>query len=183
MKVEGHDQYQELMDGSRRLTRRNRKYLKLFTPFQAGKSGPTYKEPEYQTESAGNKGTQVGLSDHQGGVVGREPGHPGVAPARGAGQKQQHEEGRYQPVPPGPLVKAAPECVEPAAQGAAYQDVVQEPAVKLLAAVQVATPARRSTRTGRGTTTKYQDYVQCLSCRNTGEQSWPALEEDEGHKW
>ena len=49
MKVEGHDQYQVLMDGSRRLTRRKRKYFKLFTPFQAGKFGPTYQEQEYQT--------------------------------------------------------------------------------------------------------------------------------------
>ena len=158
MEVEGHDQYKV-----QRTLEEEHEILETFHSVQSMKVWATYQEPEYQTESAGNKGTQVGLSDHQGGVVGREPGHPGVAPARGAGQKQQHEEGRYQPVPPGPLVKAAPECVEPAAQGAAYQDVVQEPAVKLLAAVQVATPARRSTRTGRGTTTKYQDYVPCLS--------------------
>ena len=33
LKCEGFDQYQVLIDGSRRLTRRNRKYLQLFTPF------------------------------------------------------------------------------------------------------------------------------------------------------
>ena len=31
---EGFDQYMLMIDGSRRLTRRNRKYLRLFTPFQ-----------------------------------------------------------------------------------------------------------------------------------------------------
>ena len=34
MKAEGFDQYQVMVDRSRRLTRRNRRYLRLFTPFQ-----------------------------------------------------------------------------------------------------------------------------------------------------
>ena len=34
VKCEGFDQYQVMIDGSRRLTRRNRKYLRMFTPFQ-----------------------------------------------------------------------------------------------------------------------------------------------------
>ena len=34
MKAEGFDKYQIMIDGSRRLTRRNRRYLRLFTPFQ-----------------------------------------------------------------------------------------------------------------------------------------------------
>ena len=84
--------------------------LKTFHSVQAGKSGPTYQEPEYQTESAGVKGTHIGPSDHQGEVVGCEPGHPGVVPKRGAGQKEEHEEGRYQPASPGPLDKSTPEC-------------------------------------------------------------------------
>ena len=48
MKEEGHDQYQVLIDGSRRLTKRNRKFLKLFTPFKLGQSGPIYQKPAYQ---------------------------------------------------------------------------------------------------------------------------------------
>ena len=71
------------MDESRRLTRRKRKYLKLFTLFQEGKSRSTYQEAEYRTESARAKGTQVDPSDHQGGAVGHEPGHTGVVPAGG----------------------------------------------------------------------------------------------------
>ena len=50
IKVEGNDQYQVLIDKSRRLTRRNRKFLKLFTPFKPGMSGPTYQEPAYQVQ-------------------------------------------------------------------------------------------------------------------------------------
>ena len=34
MSCEGLDQYQVMIDGSRRLTRKNRRYLRLFTPFQ-----------------------------------------------------------------------------------------------------------------------------------------------------
>jgi hypothetical protein len=35
IKCEGFDQYQVMIDGSRRLTRRNRRYLRLFTPFHS----------------------------------------------------------------------------------------------------------------------------------------------------
>ena len=38
VKCEGFDQYQLMIDGSRRLTRRNRKYLRMFTPFQPPQS-------------------------------------------------------------------------------------------------------------------------------------------------
>jgi hypothetical protein len=34
MKCEGYDQYQVMVDGSRRLTRRNRKFLRPFTPYK-----------------------------------------------------------------------------------------------------------------------------------------------------
>jgi hypothetical protein len=34
MKCEGYDQYQLMLDGSRRLTRRNRKFLRPFTPYK-----------------------------------------------------------------------------------------------------------------------------------------------------
>ena len=40
VKCEGFDQYQVMIDGSRRLTRRNRRYLRLFTPFQPNMSVP-----------------------------------------------------------------------------------------------------------------------------------------------
>ena len=33
VKCEGYNQYQVMVDGSRRLTRRNRKYLRMFTPY------------------------------------------------------------------------------------------------------------------------------------------------------
>jgi hypothetical protein len=34
MKCEGYDQYQVMLDGSRRLTRRNMKFLRPFTPYK-----------------------------------------------------------------------------------------------------------------------------------------------------
>ena len=40
VKSEGFDQYQVIVDGSRRLTRRNRRYLRLFTPFQPNMTMP-----------------------------------------------------------------------------------------------------------------------------------------------
>jgi hypothetical protein len=33
VKIEGNDQYMVVVDGSRPVTRRNRKYLKLFKPY------------------------------------------------------------------------------------------------------------------------------------------------------
>ena len=38
VKYKGFDQYQVMIDGSRRLTRRNRRYLRMFTPFHTNKS-------------------------------------------------------------------------------------------------------------------------------------------------
>ena len=40
VKSEGFDQYQVMIDGSRRLTRRNRRYLRLFSPFQPNMTMP-----------------------------------------------------------------------------------------------------------------------------------------------
>ena len=40
VKCEGFDQYQVMIDGSRRLTRRNRKYLRMFTPYRPISSKP-----------------------------------------------------------------------------------------------------------------------------------------------
>ena len=40
MKSEEFDQYQIMIDGWRRLTRRNRRYLRLFTPFQPNMTVP-----------------------------------------------------------------------------------------------------------------------------------------------
>ena len=40
MNAEDFDQYQVMVNGSRRLTRRNRRYLRLFTPFQPNMTVP-----------------------------------------------------------------------------------------------------------------------------------------------
>jgi hypothetical protein len=40
MKAEGFDQYQVMVDGSRRLTRWNKRYLRLFTHFQPNMTMP-----------------------------------------------------------------------------------------------------------------------------------------------
>ena len=40
VKSEGLDQYKVMIDGSRRLTRRNRRYQRLFTPFQPNMTLP-----------------------------------------------------------------------------------------------------------------------------------------------
>ena len=79
VKCEGHDQYQVVVDGSRRLTRRNRKFLRLFTPYV-----PTINDPQetdvrqYITDPVG-KQVQAAL-----------PGHM---------QHQDHVQPNQQPVP------------------------------------------------------------------------------------
>ena len=173
LKVEGNDQYQVLIDGSRRLTRRNRKFLKLFTPFKPGMSGPTYQEPAYQVQP--EEPAQVASPPRpareeavrprpaQGGA-GRDglpsevragPVRPRVQqPSGGPGQAEQHGEWQYQPLSACPatgtvedlLDWVVPKSVVPVGD----QQQSQQPAA--VTPPSVTMTHRRSTRAGRGRT-------------------------------
>ena len=195
IKVEGNDQYQVLIDGSRRLTRRNRKFLRLFTPFKPGMSGPTYQEPAYQVqpeqpakeasqprpaseETVRPRPAQVGAgrvgppSAEQAGPVQQRVQQPSGGPD----QVEQHGEWQYQPLSACPargtvddlLNWAVPKSVVPVST----EQQSQQPVAMTPASV---TP-RRSTRTGRGENPKYKDFVSAMSCRSKYVLEFPALE-------
>ena len=181
MKEEGYDQYQVLIDGSRRLTRRNRKFLKPFTLFKPGMSGPTYQEPAYQTlpqvptpqptqrsQTRPAQSSEVQLSPVKPSGVQSRPAQLSGASRDVAEGAQQYGGGSHQPLstyPESGTVRdqvdgTIPTRVEP----------VGQPPVTITP-TSVLTPApRRSTRAGRGQTKKYEDYVQNISFRHNYEQ-------------
>ena len=153
VKCEGHDQYQVVVDGSRRLTRRNRKFLRLFTPYV-----PTISDPQetgvrqYITDSLG-KQVQAAL-----------PGHM---------QHQDHVQPNQQPVlqhhvPDKQLVmqdngaghvQTWPEDSREDDGPMEQQHQRAEPSIQQDQGNQ--TP-RRSSRARKGQTSKYDDFVRSI---------------------
>ena len=113
VKCEGFDQYQLMIDGSRRLTRRNRKYLRMFTPFQPPQSmiggdarsappragavkpavsKPASKQPSQRLPGHVQQDEQRQQGHEQGGDQAQVPGQHGHQHRQGA---QQEEHGGY----------------------------------------------------------------------------------------
>jgi hypothetical protein len=118
IKCEGFDQYQLMLDGSRRLTRRNRKYLRLFTPFQppqatlggdarstppkAGSvkpavSKPASKQPSQRLPDHVQQDEQCHQVHEEGGDRARVPGQRVHQHQQGA-QQEEHEGYVFKPL-------------------------------------------------------------------------------------
>jgi hypothetical protein len=229
IKVNNYDQYMVRLDGSRRLTRRNRKFLRNFEPFRPVRPFNTTAggqeqhdqtaQPQAPVQSPARQvpvqspARQVQTKQHST-VQPQAPVHspdrqvPVQKPARqvhvqnpahqvpvqkkqqvpdqgvqSCDNMEQHGGFDYQPMSASPAIGgtfgdllqwAVPTQSQPAnvSQEGAQQEGHQgdqgrdrSPAQEL----------RRSTRSGRGQTTKYQDYVESVSCCNIYEQKWPVL--------
>jgi hypothetical protein len=241
IKVNDYDQYMVRLDGSRRLTRRNRKFLRKFEPFRPVRPFNTTAggqeqrdqtvQPQEPVQSPAcqvpvqsparrvqDQTRQYSTAQLQAPVQSPARQVPVQSPARqvpvpkkqqvpvhqqqGIHQQQQvpdqgvqswsnmeqHGGFDYQPMSASPAIGgtlddllpwAVPSQSQPAnvSQEGAQQEGHQgdqgcdrSPAQEI----------KRSTRSGRGQTTKYQDYVESVSCRNIYEQKWPVLG-GEGH--
>ena len=172
VKCEGYDQYQIMIDGSRRLTRRNRKYLRLFTPYV-----PVYSLPpmtDVKRASSPRQGDRqrlhVGLPGH----VQQEHQHrqaPALPqPQQGTPQQprqqhsrpqpqteQRHQQPRQQQVHPQPQ-SVQQEHHEGLQAGQGRDEGLQAPAGQEDPSPAKQSP-RRSSRAGRGETTKFNDFV------------------------
>ena len=174
VKCEGFDQYQVMVDGSRRLTRRNRKFLRLFTPYI-----PTINVPQMTVKV---KPTMASLGrEQQPRVV--LPGHtqqeqaqvqPRQQPVHQQAQDQYggFVRNRLEDCPQQGGVRDLLEWAIPAAPGADVQEQghpaqdsgPQEPTQQGAApgGNQEEQGIRRSTRQGRGQTSKYEDFVRAI---------------------
>ena len=142
---EGYDQYLVRVDGSRHVTRRNRKFLKPFEPYRPPDSVVHVKQPvggegEIVSDTAADSESPVSVvpsqpTDCSSHAVGGSDGS--VAPALDS---------------PGPqddlVVRSGP--VGEATSGRAERAVDRPPSPEGM--------LRRSNRAGRGTTTRFQDY-------------------------
>ena len=202
-----------MIDGSRRLTRRNRKYLRLFTPFQPpqamlgsdARSAPTKTGPvKPPVSKPANKQPSQRLPGHvqqgdqhqQGGDRAQVPGQHGHQHQQGDLQ-EEHGGYVYKPLQDCPKQGTVSDLLEweiPAA--ADHQD--QEPEGPAHDGDQPAgvqhrgdvreeqvphSPGqRRSTRAGRGETTKYRHFVQKIGASATYAQIVSGFG-GRGHSW
>ena len=197
MKCEGYDQYQVMLDGSRRLTRRNRKFLKPFTPYkpdrmvintsvdaQVRRVPDNVQQkviPEQQTRA------QQQMQQHPQQDMPQQQVRPQQRQQRQDDQQQQggpqdrvqqHMGFQYLPLSAAPargtfteaMDSWIPTEVQPQQDAADHgngdgqaKDTQDDDGV------------RRSSRQGRGQTSKYKDYVQSVSYRDKYEQEWPVL--------
>ena len=81
MKCEGNDQYMVMVDGSRRITRRNRKFLRQFTPFKPPGQQPAVQQQEQVQQQPS-----------------RDQQQPAVQQQARVQQQQQHEHREQLPV-------------------------------------------------------------------------------------
>jgi hypothetical protein len=176
VKCEGFDQYQVMIDGSRRLTRRNRKYLRMFTPYRPISSEPP--AAEYQKTAVtepGRKRQPAVLPGHVQQEPQRVPDH--VHPHQQQAQPRVHEAHQerhggfvYKPLQDCPRQGTVSDMLDwavPTAEeghgevrddGPGDGDLRQDD-VRVGQGQGVHIP-RRSTRAGRGQTNKYEDFVR-----------------------
>ena len=189
---EGFDQYKVMIDGSRRLTKRNRKYLRLFTPYRPVSS----EQPPAETQAV----TRV-----QRPVL---PGHVQQEPqqAKADAHISQQHQGTQQEKHNGCVYKQLQECPRqgtvddlldwaiPTAEGdsnegqdgRAHGDVPQADEQHRdgedAAPGQGVPSPRRSTRVGRGQTNKYEDFVRHIGASATYAQIVSGMG-GRGHSW
>ena len=184
VKCEGFDQYQVMVDGSRRLTRRNRKFLRMFTPYiptinntqMAENAKPAVARP------VGKQQSRVVLPGHvqqQQQVHVHPPQQPvhqqqeSVPQGALQGQHGGFVQNRLEDCPRQGGVRDLLEWAIPAAPGADDQergdqgyDGGPQEATRQCAGPrgdQEAQEPRRSSREGRGQTSKYDDFVRTIN--------------------
>ena len=176
IQCEGFDQYQVMIDGSRRLTRRNRKYLRLFTPYRPVSSVP----PAAETKAVIKMQRPI------------LPGHvqQETQPEKHGGNvyKQLHECPRQGTVND-LLDWAIPtaeggkdEGPEGHAHGDEPRDGEQHHDEEVAEPYQEVSSPRRSTRAGRGQTNKYEDCVRQIGASATYAQIVSGMG-GRGHSW
>ena len=183
MKAKGFDQYQVMVDGSRRLTRRNRRYLRLFAPFQPNMTMPCRRAEVVKTAAAVPTSRNIQRQEDQGrgdGPVEVHRHHDQLQPAVPLPEEQGGYV--YKPLGDCPARYTVSELLEWAFHTAAdHRDQGHEAPVRDQghpAAVQdrgvvcgerdcQLPEPRRSNRAGRGETSKYQDFVQNIGASAT----------------
>ena len=150
---EGFDQYMVIVDGSRRLTRRNRKFLRRFEPYDP--TGRAYSgNVKETTNQSNNKGQNLIDNDLDRSRIDINPSqvitnYPGVqerinsSPSRALVQR----EARMEPVP---VDRSSPrETVEP--------EAIEMPVTERMEDTVMNSP-RRSSRSNKGQTSRFKDY-------------------------
>jgi hypothetical protein len=239
IKVNDYDQYMVRLDGSRRLTRRNRKFLRKFEPFrpvrpfnttaggqeqhdQTVQSQAPVQSParqvqvqtparQVQVQTTARQvpiqspvqtparqvpiqrpARQVPVQTPACHVQAQTPAHQIPVQRKQQVQDQrvqswdnmeQHEGFDYQPMSACPpiggnfndfmhwMIPTQSQPADASQEGAQQEGQRGDQGRDRSPAQEI----RRSTRSGRGQTTKYQDYVESVSCRNIYEQKWPVL--------
>ena len=174
MKCEGFDQYQVMVDGSRRLTRRNRKFLRMFTPYSSEFNNPQIAENMKPAVARPVKKQQSGVVlpghvQHQQQVQVQPPQQPvhqqQETVPQGALQDQYggFVRNRLEDCPRQGDVRDLLEWAIPARPGAGDQDRGDQGLVSGPEDDQEAQEPRRSSREGRGQTSKYEDFVRTVN--------------------
>ena len=144
VKVNGFDQYTVKLEGSRRLTIRNRKFLRKFNPYtppgwakQTDAAGPVTSPPQAPTPDAPPRP----VSPPAVRPVSPPAVEPPAIPTQIENPQLQEDQGRDVEVNNPPVQEPPP-----------AQPAVQSPE-------RATPPPRRSSRKNKGKTTKFQDYV------------------------
>ena len=156
VKCEGFDQYQVMIDGSRRLTRRNRKYLRMFTPYRPISSEPP--TAEYLKTAI----TEPGRRRQPAVLPGHVQQEPQPVPDHVHPHQQQAQPWVQEDCPGQGIVSDMPDMIIPAAEkghGEVHDGGQRQDDVPVGQGQGVHSP-RRSTRAGRGQTNKYKDFVR-----------------------
>ena len=150
---EGFDQYIVVVDGSRRLTRRNRKFLRRFEPFDP--TGRAHRGNVTDTPRDANNSERKLTGDNLDRSKGN--GNPSQVTIGSPGVQE-----RIDHSPSSPLVQTEERMEPPQVDRSCQRETIEPEVIEMPATERMENPVlispRRSNRSNKGQTSRFRDY-------------------------